>query len=693
MITARGWWFLIADLSVLTLGAFGGRLTLTLMALTLLLWFMGEWLLFFVRRHWVTAALRVHRALGDERGAVTALWAGRSFRVRLEVRSSSRLGIPYVRIAEFVPFGARITAGETAGEGELGAAEPMVLRYTIQVPAPGRIRFEGLSVQMADFHGFFYSSSFIRREAVYRVLAPLADAQGHRPATKRSNLMPAPGIHRHLRPGSGSELLDLRDYLPGDPPKTIAWKVSARRDKLITKEFESEVPIRCTLFVDTSQSVRIGAAGQNALARIAEISAAVAQASAGIRDYTGLCLFDESEVLRYLRPARGARHLAELLNLLSDAAGLAPTSGIARPRVLLSTALAFAYAVYPHLLRPELNAIPGWFPWLADAPGGDRPRFYVPRSLIRWFALGVAFLPFAVTGLVVWLVWDELWRIREVIYEFVSPFAPLPSSVLLLVGIAALASVIMLYYLLVRLAYGVVGRLFAPRRRRRRQWRKRLAAVLAAHYDLGPGGIAQLLEDNERFALWTQRFLAEHHVPYALPLYDRRGHYLYASPGKVEVLASALLRAILRVRDNELFVLLVDLLELVDELDPLVRAVRVTLARHHRVLIICPWPPGMPPPGRPTAETVGDASDREPPLPPGAPGAPLGAQTRARFTGAAGSANLEELTALRLERAFHRLRRVFGEMRVSVVCAAGGDPVRVILARLNQLRTVGMGRQ
>jgi len=116
-----------------------------------------------------------------------------------------------------------------------------------------------------------------------------------------------------------SELLDLRDYIPGDPPKTIAWKVSARRDRLITKEFESEVPIRCTLFVDTSQSVRIGAPGSNALARIVEISAAVAQASAGVRDLTGLCLFDGHRTVRYLRPARGARHLVQVLNLLTDA--------------------------------------------------------------------------------------------------------------------------------------------------------------------------------------------------------------------------------------------------------------------------------------------------------------------------------------------------------------------------------------
>ena len=90
--------------------------------------------------------------------------------------------------------------------------------------------------------------------------------------------------------------------------------------------------------------------------------------------------------------------------------------------------------------------------------------------------------------------------------------------------------------------------------------RKRMAALLSVQYHLGPGGLAVLLEDDERFSLYLQRFLADHHVPYTLPLYDDSGKYLFASPEKVEVLARGLLRAVGRGRDNELFVLLADLL-------------------------------------------------------------------------------------------------------------------------------------
>jgi uncharacterized protein (DUF58 family) len=670
MITARGWWFLVVVLSVLTLGAFSGRLMLTLVALTLLLWFLGEWFIFFVRVHWTLPTLRVRRELSDDRGPVTTLWAGRSFRANVQICSTSGLGLPWLRITEFIPFGAEKTEGSTERDAALSADGAVTLEYKLRCPTPGLVRFEGITVQMADFQGLFYFSRFVQSAAIYRVLPPLADVEGHRPTVKRRNLLPAPGLHRHLRPGSGSELLDLRDYIPGDPPKTIAWKVSARRDRLITKEFESEVPIRCTLFVDTSQSVRIGAPGSNALARIVEISAAVAQASAGVRDLTGLCLFDGHRTVRYLRPARGARHLVQVLNLLTDAAGLAPATGRARYQDLLPIAYAYATEVYPHLLQPEINSAPGWLPWFWPKPDVNRERPFIFARLGRWTFFALVSAPFVIAGFLAFLFADLL--TGEAFTSVLSALLPVPRFVLALVGIGLLVSLLVLYYPVAGLLFRMVRRFFSPGTRRLGRWRKCLAALLAERYRLGPGGLAQLLEDNEQFALWVQRFLAEHHVPYALPLYDRRGEYLFASPGKIEVLARALLRAISRVRDNELFVLLVDLMELSDRLDPLLRAVKVTLARHHRVLLICPWPPGVPPP--PVRSTV---RPEETPAP----------------WSAGGAAVITQLTATRLRRAFHRLRRRFGKMGVPVVCAASGDPVRLILARVNQLRSVGTGRR
>src|SRR5262249_55493116 len=150
-----------------------------------------------------------------------------------------------------------------------------------------------------------------------------------------------------------------------------------------------------------------------------------------------------------------------------------------------------------------------------------------------------------------------------------------------------------------------------PVERRLLRWRKKVATVLSVRYGLAPGGLAMLLEDDERMGAYLQRFLAEHHVPYPFPLYDRDGRYLFAAPDKVTVLGNALVRAVGKSHDNELYVLLADLLELPDALEPLLRAVKVALARHHRLLVVCPWPPGVP---APPAEADGqrDKQTRKP---------------------------------------------------------------------------------
>jgi uncharacterized protein (DUF58 family) len=659
MLTSRGWWFLIGVLCLLALGILDERWPLTLLALTLLLWFLAEWLIFVLRVRLAVPALQVARTVADDRGAATNLWAGRTFHVNVRVTMPHWLGLPFLKIAEYIPFGVVPMGGQTENAGALAMGEGLNLQYSMCCGLAGRVRFEGVRVETADLQGFFYHTGFLPGLLALRVLPPLADARGHRPTVKRHNLLPSPGLHRHMRPGSGSELLDLRDYLPGDPPKTIAWKISARRDRLITKEFESEVPLRCTLFVDTSQSVRLGPPGRNALARLVDISAAMAQATAAARDLSGLCLFDDAGVLATIRPARGSRHLVQLLNILADAAGMAPASGAARVPTLLPLACALAEEVQPQLLGPEVNYVPPWLPWFWPIPERPRERAAFLRRAVGLLATASSFVPLA--G-IAWLA-----------YLFSDPLAyiivPVPETMLLLLAVGLLASTGMFYYALLKFLRRAFFLVFARRRRQLARWRKQMAALLAERYGLGAGGIGMLLEDDERCVIYLQQFLAEHNMPFPVPLYDRAGRYLFASPKKVDVLARALLHAVGKGRDNEMFVLLVDLLELPDNLEPLRRAVKITLARHHQVVIVCPWPPGVAPPR---------AHGLQEPT----PAAPIDFQ-----------AVLQTAATERLHRAFYQLRRTFARLGVLVVCSEGTDPVRLLLDRLDRLRSVGLGRK
>jgi hypothetical protein len=353
-----------------------------------------------------------------------------------------------------------------------------------------------------------------------------------------------------------------------------------------------------------------------------------------------------------------------MLQLLADAAARAPTSGKVDPDSLTPLAYALAQRVYPHLLRPAINAMPMWVTWLAAFPRFSRRRLRLLESLHRSkmniVFLGTLAIPFIliILNMVLLINRRHFPTLQDTILLLTVIFAPL-----LAIG----SEVLFLFSLLVS------GRL-----RRLARWRKRLAALLSVRYDLAPGGLSALMEDDDLYTLLLQRFLADHQAPYTLPLYDVDGRYLFKAPEKIPVLASALLQAVGRGRDNELFVLLADLLELDEDpedasqgvrpggtLGPLLRAVRVALSRHHQVIVVCPWPPGLalPRDEAPTAAT------------PTSLRAILGRATTERF-----------------HAAYQRLRRTFARMGVHMVCAASEEPIPLILDRIEQLRTMRRAR-
>lgn len=650
MLTSRAWWFLLLVFSLLGVGVVAEVTTMALLGLTLLLWFTFEWLTFSIRSQLTVRRIALSREVRDDRGPVDALWSGRSFAVRVRLTLASPFGLPHIAVADRVPFGVEQVGGVATAEGALWPEQSIEMNYRVRCLAVGRARFEGVRLEMADLQGFFYHAWFVRDGRSLRVLPVLADEDGPSPTSKRVNLLPPPGVHRLRRPGSGSELLDLRDYMPGDPPKTIAWKVSARRDRLVTKEFESEVPLRCTFLVDVSNSVRVGPPGRNALARLVEVAAAAAQANAAARDLTGLCLFDE-QTATHVRPARTARHLAELLNRLTDAACLTPTQGQAPVTHLAPLTYAFAQEVYPDLMRPELNRYPSWLPWLMPRPvwlrrkptlgdrlhGWLRPLFRV--QLLLWF-LVIAAVP-------------ALLYLRSPPLDL-QPVLEALAEVGVLAALAAIPAVLIL-------GFWLVASLPFVARRAEEARRKRLAALLSVQHQLGPGGVELLCADDDAFSRQMQRFLGEHNVPYSLPLYDDHGRYALRSPGKIEVLSKALLGLVGKGHDNELFVILADLFELDDEIAPLLKAVRVALARHHQVLIVCPLTATNPKRERRSRRTPLDEL-------------------------------LDTATAQRLEQAYARVRKAFARVGVPVVSVRGSEAVGLILERMDRLRMLGRRR-
>ena len=66
------------------------------------------------------------------------------------------------------------------------------------------------------------------------------------------------GLHRSPFKGFSVEFSEYRQYLPGDDPARIDWKLVARSDRYYVKEFEEETNLECHLLLDISGSMGYG---------------------------------------------------------------------------------------------------------------------------------------------------------------------------------------------------------------------------------------------------------------------------------------------------------------------------------------------------------------------------------------------------------------------------------------------------
>ena len=274
------------------------------------------------------------------------------------------------------------------------------------------------------------------------------------------------------------------------------------------------------------------------------------------RDPVGLVVLGDAES-SWLAPATGPRQKAQLLERVGEAAALSPAPHPCPLEYVVPAALTtLVHALYPDLLDPRVNAAP--------PPGYSRLG-----HRLRSVSLVDDRLPFDAGG-------DRASRLArnfdriEVATRLVArgpgrvggtrlPGDPGPDARPL------------------RAADGPT-------------FRKRMAAILSARHGLGPAGIALLLRDHALYSVHLQAFLDAHQVPYHRPLFDRDGNFLYRTPRKIELFTRALLRSVAHGRDNELFILFIDLLMLTDTWSPLLDAVKVARSRHHQVVMVVPTP-------------------------------------------------------------------------------------------------------
>jgi uncharacterized protein (DUF58 family) len=126
------------------------------------------------------------------------------------------------------------------------------------------------------------------------------------------------GMHRSPLHGFSAEFSEYRQYVVGDDPRFIDWKVVARSDRYYVKKFEEETNLRCQLLLDMSASMGYGPDGITKLDYARTLAATLALFLKEQGDAVGLTMFDQG-ITEYLPARNRSGHLHALMMHLQRA--------------------------------------------------------------------------------------------------------------------------------------------------------------------------------------------------------------------------------------------------------------------------------------------------------------------------------------------------------------------------------------
>ena len=204
--------------------------------------------------------------------------------------------------------------------GRLEAGGGLQFTYRLCPRRRGPLHLSDCRVRLRSPQGFWWRTWTLPLASSSRVYPDFVRVEGYRlmAMEQRRNQM---GVRLQQRRGEGSEFHQLRDYRDGDSLRQVDWNATARRHRLISREYQDDRDQQLVLMLD---------AGRRMLARDGELSffdrclnglLMLSHVALGEGDSVAMMCFAASQ--RLLPAVKGPGALNRLLNHFYD---LYPTS-------------------------------------------------------------------------------------------------------------------------------------------------------------------------------------------------------------------------------------------------------------------------------------------------------------------------------------------------------------------------------
>ena len=243
----------------------------------------------------------------DERFAM-----GAENEVRVRVRNRSRRAVKLLLKDEYPAPMELMNPREVMLTVPPGRSR--VWTYRLLPTARGRYSFGDTHLRFRTRFGLLWKQYRYPTTSDVKVYPNIREAKKNELYAHR-NRRPDPGIRRMQLRGQGREFESMREFVTGDEIRHISWAATAKRGKVITRQYTIERSQNVVVLLDTGRlmTARIGNLSKLDHAINAALSIAYVAAAGG--DNVGLLAFAR-RVIDYLPPRRGREQINRVLESL-----------------------------------------------------------------------------------------------------------------------------------------------------------------------------------------------------------------------------------------------------------------------------------------------------------------------------------------------------------------------------------------
>ena len=199
---------------------------------------------------------------------------------------------------------------------EIPSRRPIELSYHVTPFERGAESFRGTYLRVQCPLGLILKEVRLPTEEPVRVY-PNVLALREFDLLKQRGRLKELGIRKSRTRGLGTDFESLREYAEGDDYRKIDWKASARRGKLVVRQFEQERNQCVVLCIDIGRHMLAEVNGVRKLDHVLDALLMLTNAAALAGDFVGLLVYADA-VRRYIPPRKGRGQVGIIIEAVHD---------------------------------------------------------------------------------------------------------------------------------------------------------------------------------------------------------------------------------------------------------------------------------------------------------------------------------------------------------------------------------------